>query len=99
MNRPQDDMTNSIDAVSRFERDMVAWLNRRFGDEERWFERGTLLFEDGLIDSIRILEIIAWVEEASGRTIPDREIRMDRFRSVRRIARHFAKGADDVDGH
>lgn len=76
---------------------MLAWLNRRFAERGRTISYRTLLFEDGLIDSIRILEIIAWVEEASGRTIPDREIRMDRFASVERIATHFlgGPGVDD----
>lgn len=99
MSIPRDGTTESLHRVARFERDMLAWLNRRFGDEARRFDATTPLFEDGLIDSIRILEIIAWVEETGGRTIPDREIRMDRFRSVRRIARHFVQGAGDVDGH
>lgn len=76
---------------------MLAWLNRRFAEGNRTIGYRTLLFEDGLIDSIRILEIIAWVEEASGRTVPDHEIRMDRFASVERIAAHFLDGSDVGD--
>ena len=53
------------------------------------FATATPLFADGLIDSIRILEIIAWVEQAIGRQIPDAQIRMDNFFSVERIAEVF----------
>ena len=42
------------------------------------------------MDSIRILELIAWTERATGREVPDAQIRMDNFRTVRRIAEVFA---------
>ena len=49
----------------------------------------TPLFADGLINSIRILEIIAWTEQRIGRQITDTSIRMDNFRTVENIARAF----------
>lgn len=74
----------------RFVRDMVAWLNRRFPPGEgRRITADTRLFADGYVNSIRILDIIAWVEEATGRRIPDRAIRMDSFQTVTRIAEAF----------
>ena len=73
-----------------FERAMVAWLNARLLPPGVSVDEHTPLFETGLIDSIRILELIAWTERASGRRIPDEAIRMDRFRTVAVIAATFA---------
>ena len=77
--------------------DLVDWLNVRFATDELEFTRDTALFERGRINSIRILEIIAWVERAIGRRIPDREIRMDNFATVNRIIAVFAPEAAHVD--
>lgn len=82
-------MTTFMNALS-------AWINRRL-DPARPVGPDTPLF-DGLIDSIRILELIAWTERETGRRIPDTMIRMDHFRTVRRIAETFATEASHVDG-
>ena len=79
-----------------FAADMVAWLNRKFAPPGTVITAETPLFADGLINSIRILEIIAWVEVALGRRIPDVQIRMDNFRTVGRIAESFFGEADHV---
>ena len=77
--------------------EMVAWLNRRFGGPTNTvFRADTALFARGRIDSIRILELIAWTERAIGRTIADEQIRMDNFSSVRRIAEVFGGAMSDV---
>ena len=76
-------------ARERFIASMVDWLNRRFAPEGRLISSETPLFEGGLINSIRILEIIAWTERAVGHRIPDSSIRMDNFRTVERIADAF----------
>jgi acyl carrier protein len=49
----------------------------------------TPLFDDGLVDSLKILQLIAFIEMKTGRTIPDREVVMSNFRSVQTIAGHF----------
>jgi acyl carrier protein len=77
---------------------MVEWLNERFAPPGIRIGADTRLFADRLIDSIRILEIIAWVETAVGRRIPDREIRMDNFQTVERIARVFARDGVNEGG-
>ena len=51
----------------------------------------TPLFENGLIDSLRILMLIAWTEKMIARQIPDEQVRMDHFRDVRTIARAFVE--------
>ena len=75
---------------------LLAWLNARFARDGVTIGLATPLFKDGLINSIRILEIIAWVERAIGRAIPDRDIRMDNFATVERIAAGFAREDADV---
>ena len=52
-------------------------------------EAGTPLFDGGLIDSLKILQLIAFVETKTGRTIPDREVVMSNFRTIEIIAAHF----------
>lgn len=47
------------------------------------------LFEHGHLDSVRVLELIRFLEETTGRTVPDRLVRLATFRSVRAIARAF----------
>lgn len=73
----------------RFIREMVAWLNSRVVARGVDVDALTPLFESRLIDSIRILQLIAWTERAIGRRIPDEQIRMDNFHSVERIADAF----------
>ena len=73
---------------------MLDWLNGKLAPPGIRIDADTPLFRTGLIDSIRILELIAWTERATGRLIPDREIRMDNFRTVARIADVFASRLD-----
>jgi acyl carrier protein len=49
----------------------------------------TPLFESGLVDSLAILELIAFVEEATGRSIPARQVRMQQFGTIDRICAAF----------
>ena len=48
-----------------------------------------LLFETGLVDSMAILELIAFVEGATGRTISARQVHMKHFGTVDRICDAF----------
>lgn len=75
---------------------LLAWLNLRLAPPGVTITADTPLFAGGMINSMRILEVIAWVERAAGRTIADREIRMDNFATVTRIAQVFVKERDDV---
>ena len=75
---------------------LLVWLNARMAPPGVIIEAETPLFEGGLINSIRILELIAWTEVATGSRIPDRMIRMDNFASPGRIAAVFRPEANDV---
>ena len=69
----------------------VEWLNRRVARDGVTVDADTRLFEQGIVDSLGILRLIAWTEKATGRRIPDREIRMDRFGCVRSIADNYLR--------
>jgi acyl carrier protein len=76
-------VTTLTDALLRFVReDLLRGRDVAIGPD-------TYLFEDGVVDSLGILTLIAFVEQQCGRTIPDGEIVMEHFRNIRAIARHF----------
>jgi acyl carrier protein len=79
----------------------VNWVNRAMVPPGVTIDAETPLFANGLINSIRVLRLIAWTEHALAIRIPDARVRMDYFRSVRQIACTFApasteKGDADV---
>ena len=88
-------MTPSAAGPTRaaIERDLLAWCSARLAPPGVVLTADTPLFASRLVDSIRILELIAWVERAIGTTVPDAAIRMDNFASVRRIAAVFGAHA------
>ena len=53
------------------------------------FERSTLLFEEGGIDSLSIVNIVSFLEAAVGTTLPLQDINMKNFRTVDEIADLF----------
>ena len=57
----------------------------------------TPLFRTGLIDSLGILELLAFVEEATGRPIPIHAVDLRHFGTIERICRRF--GPDSAGGH
>ena len=78
--------------------ELLAWLNERFAPDGPRIVAATPLFAGGLIDSLRILELIAWTERAIGREIADSDIRTDNFASAARIVATFATGGTDAHG-
>jgi acyl carrier protein len=76
--------------------ELLAWLNRRFAPGGCAIAADTPLFAGGLINSMRVLELIAWTEQAAGRRIPDAQVRMDNFGTAARIAALFGPGGDGV---
>lgn len=77
----------------RFRDEMLAWLNAKLAPPGVRITAATELFASGAIDSIKVLELIAFTERAIGRPVPDRAIRLDNFRSVERIALVFVQEA------
>ena len=85
--------TTDDERAALFAAAMCRWLERRLDRPGLAIAPDTPLFAGGLIDSLRILELIAWTERETGRRIPDRMIRMDHFRTIATIARTFAGAA------
>ena len=70
---------------------MLTWINERLAPPGTTVTGKTQLFAEGIISSIKVLDLIAWTERAIGREIADTDIRLDNFRSVERIAEVFTK--------
>jgi acyl carrier protein len=87
-----------VSARERFEAAMVAWLNRRFAPKGIVITADTPLFARGVIDSLGILELIAWTEVNTGQVVPDESIRMDNFGTVARIAQMFVREEAHANG-
>jgi Phosphopantetheine attachment site len=77
---------------------MVDWINRTFAPAGVTVDADTPLFAHGIINSIGILKLIAWTEHATAQRIADTSIRMDNFRTVRRIAEVFATSRFEMGG-
>ena len=52
---------------------------------------GTDLFETGILDSLRFVELLAALEEAFGIRVAVEELEIDDFRTVSRIAQFLAR--------
>jgi acyl carrier protein len=77
--------------VSAFEDALLRFVNAELlPGSNRTIDVDSALFEDGIIDSLKILHLLAFIESAIGRAISDEEIVMKHFRSVRIIAERFA---------
>jgi acyl carrier protein len=77
--------------VSAFEAALLRFVNSELLlGSNRTIDVDSALFEDGIIDSLKILHLLAFIESAIGRTIPDEEIVMKHFRTVRVIVERFA---------
>ena len=75
---------------------MLAWLNEDVAPKGVHVDAETPLFSTRLLDSLRVLELIAFTEQAIGLPIPDSHIRMDNFQTVARIAAVFLPLDDHV---
>jgi acyl carrier protein len=73
------------------ERRLIDFVNRMRPDADPplAIDPETALFEEGVINSLRILDLIAFVEELTRTRIPDAAVRLANFRSVRAIAAAF----------
>lgn len=78
----------------RFTDRMLAWLNDEVAPQGVHIAEDTQLFTSRILDSLRVLELIAFTEQAMGSPIPDSQIRMDNFQTVSRIATVFLRGQE-----
>jgi len=68
---------------------LESFLRRRFRirDDDANFTRSTGLWEEGYVDSIGVVELIAHLESTWGVAIPDEALLDPAFRSIDGIAR------------
>ena len=87
--------TKPPSSLAEFEANLLSFLNRvlpgldRRGRSYPRIESSTLLFETGIVDSLSILHLIAFLEDQIGRSIPDQMIIPPNFRSPNAIVRAF----------
>lgn len=62
--------------------------NFLFGDSNN-FEDDTDIFEKSILDSTGIIELVSFVEETFGISVPNIELVMDNFSSVNRIVKYI----------
>jgi len=65
----------------------------RFGIKQA-VQDDTALFSMGLIDSLNVIELVTFVEEQLGWSVPPREITLENFDSVGQILRFASRHAD-----
>ncbi len=82
-----DDLPN--DAEQR----LLDWCRSRFGSETPIATETDLLAE-GLLDSLLVMDLAAFVEKEFGRSIENEEISPRNFRSVRTLAALVAREAN-----
>jgi acyl carrier protein len=78
-------------SVMQFELALLNFINTKLlADSNVTVDADSALFTEGIIDSLKILHLLGFIESAVGRAIPDEEVVMEHFRSVRVIAERFA---------
>jgi acyl carrier protein len=81
----------AVDAQA-FEKGLVEFINARLVPEGKGVVTAdSQLFEEGLINSIKILDLMAYVEKQIGHKIPDKLVIMKNFRSARAITTTFVR--------
>lgn len=83
-----------VASQAQFRNALVDFINRKLPELHEFkvapnVDVSTPLFESGLIDSLGILHLIAFVERTTGRVIPTRMVVMKHFRTVDAIAETF----------
>lgn len=82
--------TSPLD-VSAFEAALLRFISTELlSGSNLTIDANSALFENGIIDSLKILHLLGFIESVIGRAIPDEEIVMKHFRTVRVIAGRFA---------
>lgn len=65
---------------------------------ERGLRDGDDLLEEGILDSLGVLDVVAFIEREFGITVADDDLVPEHFRSVERLAA-FVRGRRNGDGN
>jgi acyl carrier protein len=74
-----------------FEVSLCRFVRQLVADDSLRIRRNTRIFEEGLIDSLKVLDLIAFVEAELGIRISDADIRLEHFRTIQAISESFWK--------
>ena len=77
----------------KFEEELLRFINDEILIRSREINKESKLFEDRLIDSLKILNLIAFVEKKLKIKIPENKIVMENFLSVEQISKIFYKSS------
>lgn len=80
---------DALPTPEEFERQLAHFITVTLLGGSAQVTRDTRLFEDGHMNSLRILDLIAVVEKTLGCRIPDRAVRLANFGSIAAIVRAF----------
>jgi acyl carrier protein len=61
------------------------YIAARFVDDPSTLKDDTMLMQSGIIDSFGMIEILNFLRERFGLTIPEDEIQLDNFQSIQTI--------------
>ena len=78
-------------SVTELELALLTFINTNLlAGSNMTVDADSALFANGLIDSLKILQLLGFIESTVGRPIADQEVVMKHFRTVRTIAERFA---------
>jgi acyl carrier protein len=79
-----------LDSQQQFQNALMQFVNTLITEPKARRVRGTTpLFASGLIDSLKVLDLISFVESTLGIRIPDHKITLDNFRTIKAISKAF----------
>jgi len=61
--------------------------NFLFGDAEPLSDDAVSLLDNGIVDSVGVMEMVAWLEQKHGVKVEDQELVPENFDSVERLVR------------
>ena len=71
-----------------FERSLARFVETLAETESGSVRRSTLLF-NGLVDSLKVLDLIVFVENSLDIRVPDEKVRLQHFKNIRAISETF----------
>ena len=81
--------SSQLPTPEQLERQLAHFINVTLLGGAANVGRDTRLFEDGYMNSLRILDLIAAVEKSLGARIPDRAVKLANFRTIATIVAAF----------
>ena len=90
-----DTVSKRLPSPHEFEQLLAHFINVTLLGGNAAVDRDTRLFEDGYMNSLRILDLIAVVEKTLGRRVPDRAVRLANFRTIGAIVSAFHPDAGE----